>query len=131
MITTNVTITVIVLLIAGLIILAIKTKTGKAMLIYALLVYILAFFASCDTASSKTVEKEIPYAQWSATVLENGTTTHVDMNFSEFMLHTDMDSVWVDLSTHRIDDNSEATMMCVLNKRVVFPRSGVERDIHQ
>lgn len=98
------------------------------MIMYTLLVYGLALLASCGSATPpKTAEKVTPYAQWSATVLENGTVTHVDMNLAEFMLHIDYDTVWVDLSTHTINDTSDAAMKCVLGKRIVFPRYGIQQ----
>lgn len=47
-------------------------------------------------------------------VLENHTISYVELTTTQQMVYRPLDTVWVNLSTHAIDDTSNYTMAAVL-----------------
>ena len=47
-------------------------------------------------------------------VLENNTMTFVKMTYEEALLFRPLDTVWVNLETHKVDDTCRSAMKCVL-----------------
>lgn len=47
-------------------------------------------------------------------ILENNTVTHVDIPSSEEKLYKPNDTIWINLSTHKIDDIDTSAMKAVI-----------------
>jgi hypothetical protein len=89
-------------------------KTLVQVITYLLLVYGLALLASCGTKAQK-VDTHVgtPY-HWRAQVMENNSVVPVYMTLDQRLTYKEQDSVWVDLSSHMIDDTAQNTMLCRL-----------------
>lgn len=76
-----------------------------------LLTIILALSAMSCTVTDRTAKVK---------VLENGTMTYADLTHKEVTSLSQGDTVWLNLSTHRID-NVDTTAMLVRIEYINFP----------
>lgn len=85
-----------------------KRTSLMTAILFLMMVLGLASLSSCaKTAENMPFKRQI-------TVLENGDKDWIALTEQEYLVHQHGDSVWVDLSAHRIDNTSDTTMLCVL-----------------
>lgn len=103
-----------------------KLNLRDAITYLTLVLALAALTQSCSPAITEQNDP-IPYSQRKVTVLENGSVSFINARtYSEHGLYAVGDTVWVNLSTHSVDDISDSTMLCVITDGAVFPRADAD-----
>lgn len=95
-----------------------KQFTLELLIIIVVLIAVLA--SSCANTSKGEIRDKYGDIQrptvWRARVLENRTITYVNIPADMRDIYRPCDTVWVNLTTHMIDDTAENTMQCTIYK---------------